>query len=255
MPILNTGQQFASGDQVTSQKLMDIADLATFDDPADGVTIIANNATYGVTEGDGKLRVKTAGISSNELATDSVSENKIQDDAVTSDKLANNAVAFANMQDINTYKVIGRTTANNGDPEEVSILDEDDMASDSNTALATQQSIKAYIQSYVSAQIASSDKIVASARVTITSGSLSINKSDGFLSIVRNSAGTYTCTFPSAQPNDDYIVLLTRTHTSPGEGAIVVSNQGTGSFKIISSNDNATLQDPNGFNVMVLNYT
>ena len=93
MPILNTGQQFASGDQVTSQKLMDIADLATFDDPADGVTIIANNETYDVTAGDGKLRVKTAGISSNELATDSVTTAKIKDGAVTSAKLASTAVS------------------------------------------------------------------------------------------------------------------------------------------------------------------
>lgn len=93
MPILNTGQQFASGDQVTSQKLMDIADLATFDDPADGVTIIANNETYDVTAGDGKLRVKTAGISSNELATDSVTTAKIEDGAVTSAKLASAAIS------------------------------------------------------------------------------------------------------------------------------------------------------------------
>lgn len=93
MAILKTGQDFASGDQVTSQKLMDIADLATFDQPADGVTIIANNATYGIDEGDGKLRVKTAGISSNELATDSVTEDKIKDQAVTSDKLASTAIS------------------------------------------------------------------------------------------------------------------------------------------------------------------
>ena len=93
MPILNTGQQFASGDQVTSQKLMDIADLATFDDPADGVTIIANNETYDVTAGDGKLRVKTAGISSNELATDSVTRDKIKDGEVTSAKLASAAIS------------------------------------------------------------------------------------------------------------------------------------------------------------------
>ena len=93
MPILNTGQQFASGDQVTSQKLMDIADLATFDDPADGVTIIANNATYGIDAGDGKLKVKTAGITSTELATDSVTTAKIKDGAVTSAKLASAAIS------------------------------------------------------------------------------------------------------------------------------------------------------------------
>ena len=61
--------------------------------------------------------------------------------------IADNGVTFAKMQDINTAKVIGRTTAGSGDPEEVSILDEDAMTSDSATALATQQSIKAYVDS------------------------------------------------------------------------------------------------------------
>jgi microcystin-dependent protein len=93
MAILKTGQEFASGDQVTSQKLMDIADLATFDQPADGVTIIANNEAYNVTAGDGKLKVKASGITSTELATDSVITTKIKDGAVTSAKLASSAVS------------------------------------------------------------------------------------------------------------------------------------------------------------------
>ena len=59
--------------------------------------------------------------------------------------IANDAVTFAKMQNINTAKVIGRTTAGTGNPEEVSILDEDAMTSNSATALATQQSIKAYV--------------------------------------------------------------------------------------------------------------
>jgi len=61
--------------------------------------------------------------------------------------IADNGVTFAKMQDINTAKVIGRTTAGSGDPEEVSILDEDAMTSDSATSLVTQQSIKAYVDS------------------------------------------------------------------------------------------------------------
>jgi len=87
MPILKTGQVFTSGDQVTSQKLMDIADLATFDDPADGQTIIVNSQTYGISGGDGKLKVPSGGITSNELATNSVTTDKILDGAVTSAKL------------------------------------------------------------------------------------------------------------------------------------------------------------------------
>ena len=98
MAILKTGQDFASGDQVTSQKLMDIADLATFDQPADGVTIIANNEAYNVTAGDGKLKVPNNGISGNELlssatndANRAVTTDHIKDDAVTADKLKDSA--------------------------------------------------------------------------------------------------------------------------------------------------------------------
>jgi len=100
MAILQTGQTFSSGDQVTSQKLMDIADLATFSDPADGATIIVNNATYGVSGGDGKLKVKANGIGSNELLSDAsvdanraVTTNHIKDQAVTSAKLAPSAIS------------------------------------------------------------------------------------------------------------------------------------------------------------------
>jgi len=100
MAILTTGQTFSSGDQVTSQKLMDIADLATFSDPADGATIIVNNATYGVSGGDGKLKVKANGIGSNELLSDAsvdanraVTTNHIKDQAVTSAKLAPSAIS------------------------------------------------------------------------------------------------------------------------------------------------------------------
>ncbi len=54
------------------------------------------------------------------------------------------SVAFSMIQNFNTMKVLGRTTIGTGDPGEVSILDEDNMASDSPTSLVTQQSVKAY---------------------------------------------------------------------------------------------------------------
>ena len=79
----------------------------------------------------------------------------ISDGGVGTTQLANDAVTFAKMQDINTAKVIGRTTVGSGNPEEVSILDEDAMTSNSATALATQQSIKAYVDAQVAASTVS----------------------------------------------------------------------------------------------------
>ena len=93
MAILSRGQSFASGDQVTAQKLQDIVDLATFDDPADESTIVKDPGTS-------KLKVPSNGIGSNELASDaSVDANRavgtdhIKDNSVTAAKLNSAAVS------------------------------------------------------------------------------------------------------------------------------------------------------------------
>lgn len=93
MAILSRGQTFASGDQVTAQKLQDIVDLATFDDPADESTIVKDTGT-------GKLKVPSNGIGSNELASDAsvdanraVDTNHIKDGSVTAAKLDSAAVS------------------------------------------------------------------------------------------------------------------------------------------------------------------
>ena len=257
MAILKTGQDFASGDQVTSQKLMDIVDLATFDDPSDNTTIQVDTNTK-------KLKVPDNGITSNELLKDATDDNNravttdhIKDSNVTTAKIADKAVILSKIEDLNTAKVLGRTTAGVGVVEQVDIKDEDDFVSDSNTALATQQSIKAYIQSYVAQQVVLSEKIVASARITITSGTITVNRSHGFLAggISRSSAGTFVFRFDDAQADADYIVVATRTHYRPFEGDCVVTGQTQDLFKIVSSNDDSDNEDPEGLNVIVLNYT
>lgn len=93
MAILSRGQSFASGDQVTAQKLQDIVDLATFDDPADESTIVKDSGT-------GKLKVPSNGIGSNELASDpldntnrAVGTDHIKDNSVTAAKLNSAAVS------------------------------------------------------------------------------------------------------------------------------------------------------------------
>jgi len=93
MAILSRGQSFASGDQVTAQKLQDIVDLATFDDPADESTIVKDPGT-------GKLKVPSNGIGSNELASDAstdanraVNTDHIKDGSVTAAKLNSAAVS------------------------------------------------------------------------------------------------------------------------------------------------------------------
>ena len=87
MAVLSTGQSFASGDQVTAQKLIDIVGQAYFTSAAD----TTDNST--LTLGSSKLKVKDAGITSTQLATDSVITAKIQDGAVTAAKLDAGAVS------------------------------------------------------------------------------------------------------------------------------------------------------------------
>ena len=117
MAILSTGNTFGATDTVTSTKLNNIADAATFDDPVDDSTLELHT--------DGKLRVKASGVGTTQIAPSSVTKAKIEN--------------VANM------KVLGNTSGSATAPQEVNILDEDDMSSDSSTALATQQSIKAYV--------------------------------------------------------------------------------------------------------------
>ena len=87
MAVLSTGQSFASGDQVTAQKLNDIIGQATFTSAAS----TTDNST--LTLGSSKLKVKDAGITATQLATDSVITAKIQDGAVTAAKLDAGAVS------------------------------------------------------------------------------------------------------------------------------------------------------------------
>ena len=97
MPVLQTGQSFASGDQVTASKLQDIANLATF---RTGANNTADGSTIEVDSSGGYLKVPSNGIGSNELSSDAsvdtnraVDTNHIKDGAVTADKLDTAAVS------------------------------------------------------------------------------------------------------------------------------------------------------------------
>ena len=155
MGVITTGQTFSSGDQVTSTKLNDIANQATFTSAAD----TTDNST--LTLSGGKLKVKDNGIGSTQLASDAsnnanraVETNHIKDEQVTSAKLA----TIANLH------VLGNVSGSTASPTAVEIKDEDDMVSDSATAVATQQSIKAYVGTQVATASAT---IYKSAETTI----------------------------------------------------------------------------------------
>jgi len=130
MAILSKGTDFSTGDQVTATNLNALVDSATFSAGAVDDTTTALDSSS-----PKKIIVKNGGIGTTQLADDAVGTAKIADSNVTKAKIEN----------LNDYKVLGNVSGGAAAPAEVAILDEDDMASDSNTSLATQQSIKAYV--------------------------------------------------------------------------------------------------------------
>ena len=121
MAIINTNGSFGQTDTVTNTNLNAVADAATFNDPVDEETLEL------ITTGSdsGKLRVKASGVGTTQIA--------------------NSAVTKAKIEDVADMKVLGNTSGSATAPQEVSVLDENDMSSDSATAIATQRSIKAYV--------------------------------------------------------------------------------------------------------------
>jgi hypothetical protein len=128
MPIINKGTAFSNGEQLTADKINNLLDLATFNQSAtDSASTTVNSAS--------QIVVADSGITTAKLATDAVETAKIKDANVTKAKI----------EDVADYKVLGNVSGAAAAPAEVAILDEDDMVSNSATALATQQSIKAYV--------------------------------------------------------------------------------------------------------------
>lgn len=72
---------------------------------------------------------------------------------IAGSKLLDSSVTKAKIENVADMKVLGNTSGSAAAPQEVSVLDEDNMSSDSATALATQQSIKAYVDDGDASQI------------------------------------------------------------------------------------------------------
>ena len=130
MAIINKGTAFSNGEQLSASKLNDLVDGATF-----GTDSVDNSST--LLNGTGAITVRDSGITAAKLATN----------AVTTAKILNANVTKAKIENVADYKVLGNVSGAAAAPQEVAILDEDDMVSNSDTALATQQSIKAYVDS------------------------------------------------------------------------------------------------------------
>jgi len=161
MAIINKGTAFSNGEQLSASKLNDLVDGATF-----GTDSVDNAST--IVNANGAITVRDSGVTAAKLATGAVTTNKILDANVTKAKIENVA----------DYKVLGNVSGAAAAPQEVAILDEDDMVSDSDTALATQQSIKAYVdssaQTFVPASYAGEESVTLPNGLIMKFGSKSV---------------------------------------------------------------------------------
>lgn len=105
--------------------------------------------------------------------------------AVETDKIKNSNVTKAKIENLADFKVLGNVSGGAAAPAEVAILDEDNMASDSAISLATQQSIKAYIDSqdhagefaaleYNNSAKTNSQMMIAAGVATLSSGTIAV---------------------------------------------------------------------------------
>lgn len=110
-----------------------------------------------------QISVKDGGITTAKILDGDVTTAKIDDEAITLAKMAN----------LSNMKVVGRTTAGSGAPEEMTVNDDDDLSSASAITLASDESIKAYIDTSLARNFFHLQDAKASTTVaqTLTTGS------------------------------------------------------------------------------------
>jgi hypothetical protein len=218
MAILSKGTTYSDGDQVTSTNLNALVDSATF------VSGAVDDSTTQLSSG--AIIVKDLGIAAGKIATNAVTTVKILDSNVTTAKIADSNVTKAKIENVANMKALGNVSGSAAAPAEVAILDEDNMASNSATSLATQQSIKAYADSKVDGTGAGSfTTLAASGDVTFDTTTLKVDSSNNRVGI-----GTASPTQPLDVNGQARIVgnLFVGTDDTTPNGMIEVYGGGTG---------------------------
>lgn len=108
---------------------MDSTNFEDFNSPAGGVELSDTLSSW---------RKKTNGI---------IEKIDSLETKVNTSNVNNNSIVLGKIEQVPNLKVLGNTSGSPANVSEVSILDQDTLSSNSATALATQQSIKAYVDS------------------------------------------------------------------------------------------------------------
>jgi hypothetical protein len=193
------------------------------------------------------------------LPDGNIATAKIADDAVTLAKIADAALSGADATVITGTAGTENFTAKwNADGDLVDgyeVLDEDDFASDSATALVTQQSAKAYVASQFAAN---PSPIKAWVNFTVSGGTATVADGLNVSSVTRNGTGDFTVNFTSNLANATY--ALSGSADRPGfDRPLNVGPSGNvatpftvSSARFVTTNDGGTNTDPGLCTVIIV---
>jgi hypothetical protein len=175
------------------------------------------------------------------IADGGVATAKIADGGVATAKIADGNVTKAKIENVANMKALGNTSGSAAAPQEVDILDQNDMSSDSDTSLATQQSIKAYVDGHgITQSTGTAPYYGVRAWANYNGISDTLNASGNIASVVRNSTGNYTFTFTTAMPDANYslTISMSQENTATSHGVSYIVIQSTTAFEISVYNPN-----------------
>jgi hypothetical protein len=213
MAIITSGKTFANGEQLSADKLNQVITAATF--------------------ASGAIDPSVMQIVGNAIT--------IADGGVATAKIADGNVTKAKIENVANMKALGNTSGSAAAPQEVDILDQNDMSSDSDTSLATQQSIKAYVDGHgITQSTGTAPYYGVRAWANYNGISDTLNASGNIASVVRNSTGNYTFTFTTAMPDANYslTISMSQENTATSHGVSYIVIQSTTAFEISVYNPN-----------------
>lgn len=231
--VVETTNTFATNDVITSTAMNNIIDQTLFtSDALSGSTLALVS---------GKMKVATSGITSNEIGASAVTTS-----AIASSTSATSGVTYAKMQYVANMKALGNVSGSLGVVSEVSILDEDNMVSDSATAIPTQQSVKAYTDTKVAAVITRGTAVATTSgtsvdftsipstvkRITVMFDAVSNSGGDNYIIQIGDAQGFETTGYVSSASDrggeqtatNGFCISRGNTSSSVNYGVIVINN-------------------------------
>jgi len=184
MAIINKGTAFSNGEQLSASKLNSLVDAATF-----GTESVDNAST--IVNANGAITVRDSGVTAAKLATGAVTDAKLASGAVTTAKILDDNVTFAKLTDV---------------------IDDDTMATATDSTLATSESIKAYVDGgggFTPSTYAGEESVTLPNGLIMKFG----------VATGPTSQTAITITFADAFPNGIISAQATATNTSAGNGS------------------------------------